>query len=144
MYGLIAGGIFAFLLAIIIGMALQDSDSSPWAWPATIIVTYLLTAWGVTYFFKLRSNYEYRMSQFLLAVFCRAENNKLYLRNGIEMRPGYLGRWIEFTSIDCGGNEDIIQHMRERFLKPSLEYKAARFQKEIDSNPNLAHEQASI
>ena len=60
------------------------------------------------------------------------------------MRPGYLGKWIEFASINCGGNDDIIQYMRERFLKPSLERKAAIFQKEIEENPGLAQEQANI
>jgi hypothetical protein len=28
-------------------------------------------------------------------VILRAENNRLYLRRGVELRPGYLGKWIE-------------------------------------------------
>ena len=88
---------------------------------ALIIVVYLAACYGITLYFKYRSSYEYRMSQFLLAVFCRVENNRLYLRNGIEMRPGFLGKWIEFASLDVGEFEDIILFMRARFLKPSLE-----------------------
>ena len=61
-YGLLGAGVVAFLLAIIIGMALQDSESSPWFLPAFIIVLYMVTAYGVNLFFKYRSSYEYRMS----------------------------------------------------------------------------------
>ena len=61
-YGLIGAAVFAFFLAIIIGMSLQDSERSPWFLPAFIIVFYLLSAYGVTLFFKYRSSYEYRMS----------------------------------------------------------------------------------
>lgn len=49
-----------------------------------------------------------RVSQFLLAVFCRAENNRLYLKNGIELRPGFLGKWIEFNCMEDMGVDDIV------------------------------------
>ena len=107
---------------------------------AFIVCIFIGTVYGVNIYFKGRSSYEYRMSQFLLAVFCRVENNRLYLRNGIEMRPGFLGKWIEFTSLDVGEYEDIIQYMRGRFLKPSLEQKAAMFDREVSSNPELVAE----
>jgi hypothetical protein len=32
----------------------------------------------------------------MLALFCRAENNRFYLKNSAEVRPGFLGKWIEF------------------------------------------------
>ena len=105
---LIGLGIFALILAVIVGMLLQDTDKSPWFLTAFIIVVYLAACYGVNLYFKYRSSYEYRMAQFLLAVFCRVENNRLYLRNGIEMRPGFLGKWIEFASLDVGEYEDII------------------------------------
>ena len=45
---------------------------------------------------------------------CRAENNRYYLRRGIEVRPGYLARWIQFSLIDKDGNNDIADMLRER------------------------------
>jgi hypothetical protein len=51
----------------------------------------------------------------VLAVVCRAENNRYYLRRGVEIRPGYLGRWIEFSSLDQNDErKDITEIMRER------------------------------
>ena len=52
----------------------------------------------------------------MLAVVCRAENNRYYLRRGVEIRPGYLARWIEFTVLDTNEDErkDITEILRER------------------------------
>ena len=84
------------------------------------------------------------MSQFLLSVFCRAENNRFYLRHGVEVRPGFTGKWIEFTCLPNTQIDDIIQQMRQRFLKPCLEQKAAIFDKEIMSQKDLRAEQIDI
>ena len=107
-YYLLGAGVLTFLFAVIIGMVMQNTDRSPWFMTAFIVCLYLASIYGVNLYFKYRSSYEYRMSQFLLAVFCRVENNRLYLRHGIEMRPGFLGKWIEFSSLDVGEYEDII------------------------------------
>jgi len=32
----------------------------------------------------------------MLALFCRAENNRRYLKSNVEVRPGFLSKWIEF------------------------------------------------
>jgi hypothetical protein len=72
-----------------------------------------------------------RISQFLLSIFCRAENNRLYLKQGVEVRPGFLGKWIEFTCLEGNETDEIISQMRQRFLKPALEQKAAIFDREI-------------
>jgi len=112
LYYLLGAGVFCFFLAILVGMLMQNTDSSPWFLTAFIVVLYLAGIYGVKLYFQHKSSYEYRMSQFLLAVFCRVENNRLYLRHGIEMRPGFLGKWIEFSSIDAGEFEDIILAMR--------------------------------
>ena len=76
----------------------------------------------------------------MLAVFCRAENNRLYLKNGIELRPGFLGKWIEFNCMDDMGVDDIINQMRQRFLKPCLEQKAAIFDRTLMGQENLRKE----
>lgn len=36
----------------------------------------------------------------MLALFCRAENNRFYLNKKVEVRSGYLGKWIEFRIHD--------------------------------------------
>jgi hypothetical protein len=36
----------------------------------------------------------------MLAVYCRAENNRLFLKRNVEMRPGFLGKWIEYIIYD--------------------------------------------
>jgi len=33
----------------------------------------------------------------VLAIYCRAENNRTYLKKGVRLRPGYLAKWIEFV-----------------------------------------------
>jgi hypothetical protein len=46
-----------------------------------------------------------------LAVICRAENNRYYLKRNVEMRPGYLAKWIEFNVLDPSKESplDMIQ-----------------------------------
>ena len=46
---------------------------------------------------KVTSNYQnkyLRQGHLLLALVCRNENNRLYLKHRVEMRPGFLGKWI--------------------------------------------------
>lgn len=42
----------------------------------------------------------------MLALVCRAENNRIYLKHQVEMRPGFLGKWIEFVLHDTLENTD--------------------------------------
>ena len=80
------------LLAIVVGM-----NDEGYVVPALIVILYLGIYMALNMLIRYRSSYQLRMSQFLLSVLCRAENNKIYLRNGVEVRPGYLGAWIEFS-----------------------------------------------
>lgn len=60
------------------------------------------------------------------------------------MRPGFLGRWIEFNII---GTEDLGSHitsMRHRFLKQSLNSRSAQFDKQIMKQTDLIKEQQEI
>lgn len=72
---------------------------------------YLLICLVIITALKYNSSYQMRMSHFLLSVFCRAENNRLYLKNGVEVRPGFTGKWIEFTCLDMNKYtiENVIQ-----------------------------------
>ena len=111
-----SGAVFLFF-AVLVGML---EPGNYWA-PMMIVIAYMLIFLIVTTIFKYRSSYTMRMTQFLLAIYCRAENNRLYLRKGVEVRPGFLGKWIEFTCREEPSVEEMVQQMRQRFLKPSLE-----------------------
>jgi len=67
----------------------------------------------------------------LLAVHCRAENNRIYLKNGVEMRPGFLARWVEFRILETRDMGKVLSKMRLRFLKESLNQKTAQFDREV-------------
>ena len=62
----------------------------------------------------------------------------------MELRPGFLGKWIEFNCMSEMAVDEIINQMRQRFLKPCLEQKAAMFDKEIMSQANLRAEQVDL
>lgn len=134
--GIIATGFLFLFLSVLTGML----DHGNYWGPMLIIVFYLVACIVTVTIFKYRSSYQMRMSQFLLSVFCRAENNRFYLKRGVEVRPGFLGKWIEFTCLDSLATDDIIQSMRQRFLKPCLEQKAAIFDKEIMNQQELIQE----
>ena len=56
----------------------------------------------------------------MLALYCRAENNRYFLAKDVEMRPGFLGKWVEFIVYQHLGEEDrvpIIEKIRERIEK---------------------------
>jgi hypothetical protein len=36
----------------------------------------------------------------MLALFCRAENNRRFLNSNMELRPGFLSKWIEVIVYD--------------------------------------------
>ena len=84
------------LTAVLMG---YFGDGYYWG-PMLVVILYLISVLILITVFKYRSSYKMRASQFLLAVFCRAENNRLYLRHGVENRPGFLGKWIEFICVE--------------------------------------------
>jgi len=54
----------------------------------------------IVYFCLKRRNLKLLIYGHLaLAIYCRCENNRLYLRKKILMRPGYMAKWIEFNMI---------------------------------------------
>lgn len=58
---------------------------------------------------KLLASRYLRQAHFALAVVLRAENNRIYLRRGVELRPGYLGKWIEVRAHLEPGKEEVLQ-----------------------------------
>jgi len=57
---------------------------------------------------KELSNKYLKQAHFMLAIVCRSENNRVFLFHNIEMRPGYLGKWIEFITHDSDMDYDNI------------------------------------
>ena len=51
----------------------------------------------------------------LLSIFCRVENNRLLLKLGLELRPGYLAKWIEIHAI-LDEYPDKLSFIKHRFL----------------------------
>jgi hypothetical protein len=67
------------------------------AWPIIILIIYMLVCYFLFWLISYSSSLTFRQSHFLLAIFCRSENNRFYLNHGMELRPGYLGAWIEIN-----------------------------------------------
>lgn len=84
-----------FITAVAVGL----STTSPLAGALIALIFMGGVILGV-YFLKYLYSTRLRQSNFLLAVFCRAENNRHYLKLGLELRPGFLGKWIEISQID--------------------------------------------
>lgn len=67
-----------------------------WLYSILVIALFVI-AMGVIYFvFKTKQNKYLRQAHFILALFCRSENNRFYLSKNVEMRPGFLAKWVEF------------------------------------------------
>ena len=98
-----AGLLFLFF-AVLVGMM----DAGNYWGPLLLIILYLVCFLIVTMIVKYKSSFQMRISQFLLSIFCRAENNRLYLKHGVEVRPGFLGKWIEFTCLEANETDEII------------------------------------
>ncbi len=90
--------IAVIILGIILTVALSMMSGILYNWIYSILVIVLfLIAMVFAYFvFKAKQNKYLRQAHFLLALFCRSENNRFYLSKNVEMRPGFLASWIEF------------------------------------------------
>ena len=100
-----AAGLFFLFLSVLVGMM---DEGNYWA-PLLLVILYLVCFLIVTLIIKYKSSFQMRISQFLLSIFCRAENNRIYLKHGVEVRPGFLGKWIEFTCLEGNETDEIIQ-----------------------------------
>lgn len=129
---------FAVFLSASIAVGIS-SDSYGWA--AAVMVFYILACFVAFWAVRYTSNKLFRNSQFALAMLCRAENNRFYLHNGVELRPGYLGRWIEFRVLEQEGNPNMIAYFRSRFLKPQQVKETKLFEKQTINNNVLVEQQ---
>jgi hypothetical protein len=108
--------VFGLLLIIILGVGTSNSNTGNWGNMVLYILLYFII---VPIIYKISKCFQckyLRQAHFILAVVCRAENNRYYLRRGVEIRPGYLARWLEFSVLDNTEDErkDITEILRER------------------------------
>ena len=95
-----------------------------WVFSLIIMFAYFMIASITYYVFKTLQNRSLRQSHFLLAMFCRAENNRYYLSRSVEMRPGFLAAWVEFLIHEPPEEEDsatdvldwLLRKIQERVL----------------------------
>jgi hypothetical protein len=104
------------IISIVVGYAVSN-----WLYTLLIIAIYILLCFITVYFVKYAYNKPLRQSSFLLSIFCRAENNRHYLNLGLELRPGFLGKWIELRVVDTEEHPDVISYFKSRFMKPANE-----------------------
>jgi hypothetical protein len=54
----------------------------------------------------------------MLSLVCRCENNRVFLHRNLEMRPGFLGKWVEFITHEPDLTpEQLLERMLERQQK---------------------------
>jgi hypothetical protein len=110
--------ILGFLLAIassVIGGTLYS-----WVSSLLIVLGYFFVI-GISYFiFKKLQNRSLRQCHLVLALYCRAENNRLFIDKKVEVRPGFLGSWLEFICHSKSEEEEegewLIERIRKRVL----------------------------
>lgn len=110
-YGLyinIAGLIACIALSTALGMQVH------WALSLLFIILYFFMVYIVLKIVKLKQSKYMRQAHFMLAIFCRAENNRFYLRKKLELRPGFLGKWIIFSSHDKEDEDELINMIKKR------------------------------
>lgn len=81
-------------LAVFAGMMTESI-----MWPVIIMVVYMICCYMAFLAVRYGASKKFRDAHFLLAIFCRSENNRFYLNHGMELRPGYLAHWIEVKVI---------------------------------------------
>ena len=120
MYDMIGYGtiLVGLLIILLLGIGTSGSKSGNWGNMVLYILLYFIF---VPIVYKVSKCFQckyLRQAHFVLAVVCRAENNRYYLRRGVEARPGYLARWVEFAVIDTeDGKKDALQVLRERHTR---------------------------
>lgn len=106
---LVIGLIAAVIGAMVLGLY------SNWGYAILAIIIYVIFGWIVNKIAKYYTNKYLKQGHFMLALLCRCEANRLYLQHNIEMRAGFMGKWIEFVTHDISiTHEQIIDVMYER------------------------------
>ena len=84
---------------------------SNWIWCLLALVIYGLAVAAFVFVRKSKTAIPLQSAHLQLSLFCRAENNRFYIRNGVELRPGYLAKWIEVSAIESSDPIVVIQNI---------------------------------
>lgn len=110
--------VVGLLIIILLGIGTSGSKSGNWGNMVLYILVYFIF---VPIVYKVSKCFQckyLRQAHFVLAVLCRAENNRHYLSRGVEVRPGYLARWIEFCVVEKNKKgKEVVSVIRERYQK---------------------------
>jgi len=107
--------LLAFLAIILVGVITTN-----WLWAFLILAIYFLVTALVAGQLKETINRMFRVTHFLLSCECRAQNNRVYLKHGIELRPGFLGKWVEFTAFKERSRKKYLYFVEERVRNQDL------------------------
>lgn len=138
--------IFMVTIAVLAGYvgSIRKIGNARWFWPVFLMFIYFVGVFISNYVHNRRLSQYYRMAHFVMAVFCRVENNRLYLKHGIELRPGFNGLWLTFKILSGPDLNNYVENARQRFLKPALEHRNKVFGEQVAGDSRLIAEQKKI
>lgn len=123
------------IATIVIGLVTEN-----WLWSVLILTLSFFISALVASCIKEQINAYYRACHFLVACECRAQNNQRYLKNGIELRPGYLAKWVQFTAFNLRSRSKYLYFIEERIRNQELrneeEEQVERDRREIETMIN--------
>ena len=105
---LIIGFLVTLAVSMIVGILYH------WLTSLLIVLLFFIIVGAVYYLFKQFQNKHLRQAHFMLALFCRSENNRYYLEKNVELRPGFLANWIEFIVHEVPPDETSENWLLER------------------------------
>jgi hypothetical protein len=89
-------------------------------WTIFSIAIYVVCGSVASSILKEDINSGLRKVHFLLAVACRAHNNRVFLQHGIELRPGFHGKWLEMNAIKIKSRSRYLYHVEQRVMQQDL------------------------
>lgn len=111
----------AFTVIILVIVCALGITLENWLWVLVTLIVYGLIVSLIIFIRKSKSALDLQIAHLQLSLFLRAENNRYYLRNGLELRPGYLAKWIQVTILLSNDPVTIINDITERQQSQTLE-----------------------
>jgi len=104
------------VLCLITAITVAASTQN-WLWTIFSIAIYVVCGSVASSILKEDINSGLRKVHFLLAVACRAHNNRVFLQHGIELRPGFHGKWLEMNAIKIKSRSRYLYHVEQRVMQ---------------------------
>ena len=91
-----------------------------WLWAIFAVALFTIIGSITSNVMKEEVNLCLRKIHFLMAITCRAHNNRLFLQHGIELRPGYLGKFLECNAIKIKSRSRYLYMVEQRVNNQDL------------------------